>query len=389
MTRSSAPVPFAAPTLGGSAAPTAGDSVAPTLGDFVAPTLGVEEEYLLLDPDTGRNTALADKVVAGLPDAVRAQSRQEFRGSMLEMVTPVCPGLDELRREITLIRSAAAESAAAAGALLTPIGATPVADPDRDPPDNARFRTITRHYGPIGADAAVCGCHVHVGVPDREAAIRACRGLRPWLPVIQAIAANSPFYQGTDTNHASWRSMQLRRWPLLGPTPPFRSGADFDRAVAEYAAGGAILDETMILWYARPSATWPTVEIRVADVCLTAADTVLVAGLVRALVVTILASDADAGDVPDHALEAAHASAARNGLDGMLLDARTGTARPAWDVVDDLTAYASKALHQLGDDSTVREELARVRSEGTGAARQRRIFTAKADLLTTLREVSA
>ncbi|WP_306207884.1 carboxylate-amine ligase [Actinoplanes sp. RD1] len=352
-------------------------------------TLGVEEEYLLLDPHTGRNTAMADKVVAGLPDTVRSQSRQEFRGSMLEMVTEVCPGLDELRQELTLIRSAAAESAAAAGALLTPIGATPIAEPDRRPPDDARFRAITRHYGPIAADAAVCGCHVHVGVPDREAAIRACLGLRPWLPVIQAIAANSPFYQGQDTSHASWRSMQLRRWPLLGPTPPFRSAAEFDQAVAEYAAAGAMLDQSMVLWYARPSATWPTVEIRVADVCLTAADTVLVAGLVRALVVTLLDSGRAVADVPDHVLEASHAAAARNGLDGMLLDARTARARPAWDLVNDLTAYVSKALHQLGDDRTVHDELARLRDEGTGATRQRRIFAAKNDLLTTLREVSA
>ncbi|PRY33397.1 carboxylate-amine ligase [Pseudosporangium ferrugineum] len=339
-------------------------------------TLGVEEEFLLLDPVTGHNAPIVEKVLAALPDDLRGQARLEFRHSMLEMVTPVCADVTELAGRLAVLRRAAAEAAAEAGARLVAVGATPIADPVREPTGNPRFRDIARHYGPVAYDAAVCGCHVHVGVPDRETAIAVANRVRPWLPVLQALTVNSPFYAGADTGHASWRSLQLKRWPALGPTPEFASAADWDRTVATLVSSGAMLDDTMILWYARPSATYPTLEIRVADVCATPGDTVLLAGLIRALVATVLEAGGPAGRVPDHVLEAAHWNAAHTGLGGTLLDARTGTARPAWDLVGELVALVGPALHRLGDAPAVLAALDRVRAGGTGADRQRRAASA-------------
>jgi len=352
--------------------PASGPAAAPLPAGAL--TLGVEEEFLLLDPVTGQNAPVMPKVVAALPEAARAQSRVEFRLSMLEMVTPVCADLAGLDRELTGLRRAAADAAAEAGALLVPVGATPVAEPVREPADDPRFRAITRHYGPIAQDAAVCGCHVHVGVPDRETAVRVCTAMRPWLPVVQALTANSPFYAGADTGHASWRSLQLTRWPALGPIPAFASGADYDRTIATLVASGAMLDESMILWYARPSATYPTVEVRVADVCATPADTVLLAALIRGLVATILDNPEPPPPIADHILEAAHWNAAHTAMEGTLLDPRTGEARPAWDLVRDLVTLVTPALDRLGDSEYVRAGLDRIRSEGTGAARQRRLL---------------
>ncbi|MEV4704353.1 glutamate--cysteine ligase [Actinoplanes sp. NPDC049316] len=343
-------------------------------------TLGVEEEFLLLDPVTGHNAPVVPKVIAALSDAARGQSRLEFRLSMLEMVTPVCADLAGLGHELTGLRRAAADAAAEAGALLVPVGATPVAEPVREPADDPRFRAIARHYGPIAYDAAVCGCHVHVGVPGRETAVRVCTELRPWLPALQALTANSPFYAGSDTGHASWRSLQLKRWPALGPFPAFTSGADYDRTVASLVASGAMLDQSMILWYARPSATYPTVEVRVADVCPAPADTVLLAALIRGLVATILAGAGPAAPIADHVLEAAHWNAAHSGMDGTLLDPRTGETRPAWDLVADLLDLVTPALRRLGDDTAVAAGLERVRAEGTGAARQRRLLAREGNL---------
>ncbi|MFI7602099.1 glutamate--cysteine ligase [Actinoplanes sp. NPDC049681] len=352
------------------------------------PTLGVEEEFLLLDPGTGQNAPVVEKVLAALPDAVRGQSRLEFRHSMLEMATPVCTGLADLTRQLTELRRAAAEAAEEAGARLVAVGATPIADPVREPTDNARFHAIARHYGPIAHDAAVCGCHVHVGVPDPETAVRVSNRLRPWLPVLQALTANSPFYAGADTGHASWRSIQLRRWPALGPTPHFSSAEDYDRTVAALVASGTMLDESMILWYARPSATYPTVEIRVADVCPTVEDAVLLAGLVRALVVTVTEADGPEFRIPDHLLEAAHWNAAHTGLDTTLLDARTGVPWPAWELVGDLVELVTPALRGLGDLEVVAAQLDRIRAEGTGAARQRRAFAEGGDIHAALAQVT-
>jgi carboxylate-amine ligase len=336
-------------------------------------TVGVEEEFLLLDPATGENVQAGGKVLADLPEPMRRRGRREFRPCMVEMVTDVCVGLDELEDQLVEGRRAAADAAEAHGAALVAIGATPVGEASRVPADDPRFHQIVRHYGPIARDPAVCGCHVHVGVPDRALAVAVCTRLRGWLPVIQALAVNSPLFEGGDTGYASWRSIQLERWPSLGPWPHLRSVEDYDRTVATLVASGEMLDSSMVLWYARPSVSFPTVEIRVADVCAEAREAALVTALVRALVDTV-AREADEPAIPDVVLHAAHWNAARDGLGGTLLDARSGRACPAWDLVGELLRRVTPALRRHGDLDAVTAGLDRIHREGTGAARQRYIF---------------
>jgi carboxylate-amine ligase len=354
-------------------------------------TLGVEEEFLLLDPDTGVNAAVAEQVVAGLPDALRDRSRLELRRSMVEMVTPVCTELADLATHLARNRRVAAEAARAAGARLVAVSATPVGDPQSAVPPKPRYQEMVQRYGPIALDPALCGCHVHVGVPDRETAVQVCNRIRVWLPIIQALTANSPFYAGADTGHASWRSVQLTRWPGVGPTPYFDTAADYDATVAELVASGVMIDDAMVYWYARPSARYPTVEIRVGDVCLTTGDTVLVAALVRALVATMIDEVRAGAPMPrmrDCVLSAAHWHAAHDGLDDTLMDPRGGGLRPAWDIVDDLLTMVSPALVRHRDVDVVLAGLARLRSDGTGAARQRRIHRRTGEITAVLAEAA-
>jgi carboxylate-amine ligase len=354
-------------------------------------TLGVEEEFLLLDPETGMNVPVAEQVIGALPDAVRGYSRLELRRSMVEMVTPVCSDLAQLREVLARHRRLAAAAATTAGARLVAVGATPVDDPQRGVPANPRYQEMVHRYGPVATDPALCGCHVHVGVPDRELAVQVCNRLRVWLPVVQALAANSPFHAGADTGHASWRSVQLTRWCGVGPTPHFESAADYDATVAALVSSGIMIDDAMVYWYARPSANYPTVEVRVADVSPTVEDTVLIAALVRALVATMI-DDHFAGipspPVRDCVIAAAHWRAAHDGLDGDLLDLRLGTERPAWELVDELMATVSPALLRHGDINTVVTYLARLRRHGTGAARQRAIHARTGDIRAVLTDLA-
>ncbi|MEV4201587.1 carboxylate-amine ligase [Micromonospora globbae] len=367
-------------------------TIATAVPDLATLTLGVEEEFLLLDPATGENLPVAQRVLTALRGPARDQSRQEFRHSMVEMVTPVSTELTELRAHLVALRRAAATAAEAAGARLVAVGATPMHEPHRTVPDKPRYHAMSRRYGPVAHDPAVCGCHVHVGVPDRELAVQVCNHLRPWLPVVHAIATNSPLHDCHDTGHASWRSMQLERWPSLGPTPYFASADDYDRTVQELIAAGVMLDDAMVYWYARPSAAYPTVEIRVGDVCPTVDDTVLVAALLRALVATVL-DDARAGvpaaPIRDCLVSAAHWRAAHEGLEGDLIDLRGGGARPAWELVDELFATVSPALVRHGDLGYVLDQLTRLRAEGTGATRQRRILDETCDLRAVLAQLAA
>ncbi|MDG4801356.1 glutamate--cysteine ligase [Micromonospora sp. WMMD980] len=340
-------------------------------------TLGVEEEFLLLDPATGESMPVADRVRDALSGSAREQSRQEFRHSMVEMVTPVSPDLAALRDHLVALRRAAARAADAVGARLVAVGATPVCEAHRTVPDEQRYHDMSRRFGPVAHDPAVCGCHVHVGVPDRELAVQVCNHLRPWLPVVQALTTNSPLHDGRDTGHASWRSMQLERWPSIGPTPHFDSAADYDATVRDLITAGIMLDAAMVYWYARPSAAYPTVEVRVGDVCPTVDDTVLVAALVRALVATAIdeiGAGVTAPRIRDCLVAAAHWRAAHDGVDGELVDLRTGRPRPAWDLVDDLIDTVAPALRRHGDLDLAVHEVDRLRRIGTGATRQRRIM---------------
>ncbi|MFI5914413.1 glutamate--cysteine ligase [Dactylosporangium sp. NPDC051541] len=337
-------------------------------------TVGVEEEFLLLDPETWLNAPRADAARAALDPAMHERSEIEFRRSMMEMVTPVCGDLAELRRRLRENRIAAGAAAEAVGARLVAVAATPVGEPDLEVVDKPRFHAIARHYGPIAYDPALCGFHVHVGVPDRELAVQVCNAIRPWLPVVQALTANSPFHAGRDSGHASWRTIALERWPSCGPSPYLRSLDDYERVVAELVASGVMLDASMVLWWARPSLRWPTVEIRVGDVCPTAAETAVIAGLARALVSTAVAGIAAGFEVvqpPEHLLRAAHWNAAHAGVGGTLLDLRTHAARPAWELVEDLVALVGPALDRHGDRSLVEDGLFKLRGYGTGAQRQR------------------
>ncbi|MEV4416840.1 glutamate--cysteine ligase [Catellatospora sp. NPDC049609] len=346
-------------------------------------TFGVEEEFLLLDIPSGSNLPVADEVLARLTGQASEQSRHEFRQSMIEMVTPVCADLTQLRDQLAASRAAAAGAAAAIGAQLVAVGATPVREAVIDRPAAERYERIIRQFGPVALDPALCGCHVHVGVPDRELAVQVCNHLRPWLPVIQAIGANSPFHMGADTGYASWRSIQMERWPSLGPSPYFASAAEYDHTVQRLITAGVMLDVGMVLWYARPSARYPTVEVRVADVAPTVDDAVVVAALVRALVATVI-DDIRAG-VPaprlrGSLLHAAHWRAARDGLEGHLVNPMTGELLPAWRLVDDLVSLVGPALHRAGDLPAVIAGMERLRTEGSGAERQRRVHRRTGDI---------
>jgi carboxylate-amine ligase len=354
-------------------------------------TVGVKEEFLLLDPVSGRNRAVAEEVIAGLPDAVRGRSRPELRRSTVAMTAGVCTDLTDLRSRMVGLRGAAADAAAGAGARLVAIGATPVGEDDPGVARDGRHRAIVERYGPVALDPAVCGMRVYVGVPDRETAVQAGNRLQIWLPVIRALGGNSPVFRGADTGYVSWRTVQLLRWPSMGPAPWLDSAGDYDRTVAELIASGAVFDDRMVYWYSRVSHRHPTIEIRVNDVCADVDDAVLVIALIRAAVATAITDARAERPVPrprDCVLAGAHWRAARDGLAHTLLDVRLGRNRPAWELVNEFFAVVSPALLAAGDLDLVLQGLSRLRRHGDGAARQRAALRDSGDLKRTLAAVA-
>jgi carboxylate-amine ligase len=145
-----------------------------------------------------------------------------------------------------------------------------------------RYDTLAQRFGAVADRQNICGCHVHVGVPDLSTALAIMNRVRPYVPVLAALTSSSPFHEGVDTRFASFRTMWWSMWPSSGVPPVLRSVAEYEQVVADLVAGGLIDDASTLYWDIRPSMRYPTMEFRVADVCTDIEDAVLHAGLVRA-----------------------------------------------------------------------------------------------------------
>ncbi|MFB4310237.1 glutamate--cysteine ligase [Actinomadura sp. GTD37] len=343
------------------------------------PSIGVEEEFLLVDAVSGECVPDAERVLAAAGPhrwaATGGSFQPELLTSQVEAATGVCHDMADLGAQLRFGRARLAAAAREGGALLVAAG-TPVLDGRPPPPARGdRFAAIMAAYGDVVEDYQACGCHVHVGVPDRDTAVAVVNHLRPWLPVLVALSANSPFDHGRDTGFACRRAVAMARFPGAGVPPWSASAAEWDARVAALVDAGALVDAAMTFWLARPSPRWPTVEVRAADAAATADEAVLQAALVRGLVGAALADLAAGREAPraDAQLCAAALwNAARHGMGAALADPVARRPVPAWRLAGDLVARAAPALEAAGDLDTVRTLLEAVRSAGTGADRQRR-----------------
>jgi carboxylate-amine ligase len=278
-------------------------------------TLGVEEEYLLVDAVEPRGVEAVEDVFDQVPDDLKDSVQHEYTRSQIEVASPPQLELRDLWASMTRLRTGLAEAADRAGVRLVAVGAGPAAGPHTRIVDRPRFHRMRERFGDLSPGQGLNGMHVHVSVPDPETGVQILNHLRPWLPILQAATVNSPLFAGHDTGYASWRSMLWERWPTVGPAPYLESHQHYETLVSDLIASGAMLDEGMLYWYARLSARYPTIEIRIGDVCPTLDDTLLLASLTRALVATILDEVRDGMPAPNVAqplLAAAHWRAAHD-----------------------------------------------------------------------------
>ncbi|WP_068279937.1 carboxylate-amine ligase [Aldersonia kunmingensis] len=340
--------------------------------------MGVEEELLLIDPVTGHPVA-RNRDVANAAKDLGLELQLELTTCQVETTTPVVSSSAELRHHLVELRSTAIRAARSVGVGVLATGVPPTV-PDSFPvTDSPRYRRIAEHYGMLAHEQGISGCHVHVAVPDREAAVQVSNHLRPALPILLALTANSAIYRDADSGFASWRRVLWSRWPAAGPPPYFQSAKHYDELKATLIDSGLILDDGMVYWDIRASENFPTIEVRIADVPATVEETVCFATIVRALVLTAL-RELDAGniapEVSDGAVRTAQWLASRDGLAGNGFDLRTSTSRPAATLLDEMIEHVRPALDDLGEyDKTIAG--LRVRNtQGNGAIRQQRAFAA-------------
>ncbi|TDC57983.1 YbdK family carboxylate-amine ligase [Micromonospora sp. KC207] len=341
------------------------------------PRFGVEEEFLVVDAVTRAPAPRAAEVVAAASVSLGERVSGEITTLQLETRTDACGTLGELADQLGEARKVVADCARAAGLRVVATGTAPVAGAVPPPMTvGPRQSRGTETYRGLHDELALCALHVHVEMPDRQRAVLVGNHLRPYLPLLLTLTANSPYWDDRDSGYASWRTTVWGRWPVAGPPPVFDSAQHYDEVVRRLLDAGALVDRATIFWDVRPSERHPTLEVRVADSAVTAEDSARYAALVRALVVH-LSAVMDAGEPAPHVagelLRVGYWRAARDGLDGEGLDPRTGRLRPAAELTRHLLDTVEPALRAHGDYDPVAQWLERLGTDGTGARHQRAI----------------
>ncbi len=347
-------------------------------------SIGVEEEYQLLDVTTGDLRPASGAVLEAARPALGDEVQPELLRSQVEIGTPICASLAEVAAELRRLRRAVGKAAAGEGCRLGAAGTHPFARwDDQQFTRKERYLELAEEYQQTARETLIFGCHVHVGIEDPDLAVQVMDRTRPWLAVLVALGASSPFWEGVDTGYASYRTEVFRRFPMTGTPHRFGSRAEYDRVVAILVATGAITDATKLYWDVRPSARYSTVEFRVSDVSSRVDEAVTITGLVWGLAQA--AHSAARAGAPDPAprpevLEAAMWRAARYGLERDLIDTVGGSSRPAADMVGELLEVARGPLEESGDWDVVRAGVERMLVEGNGARRQRAAFARRGKL---------
>jgi carboxylate-amine ligase len=334
-------------------------------GASPALTVGVEEELLLVDASQ-RLVAEAERVIDGLDPAARQAVSTEIFAAQIELKTGICGDARAAATELSDLRAAVR----ATGAEMLGAGI--------HPDDGGEARLVRkRRYDVVKEDLASLlstppsGLHVHIGMPDPETAIRVANAMRRRLPMLAALAANSPFRDGADSGLASARAAEVRAYPRFEMPREFRDYEEFLTVADQLIAAAGVDDYTYLWWDVRPHPKLGTVEVRGMDVQPTAAGNASLGALIRALAAREIERPATS-DLQREALEESYYQATRYGMEARLM-VDSGEALPAAEVARLALAEARPYAEDLGDGGSL-AEVERILVDGNGAERQRHAF---------------
>ena len=344
--------------------------------------LGVEEEFHVVDLLSRELVAQAPKLLEHLPAEMYSD---ELQRSVVESNTPVVGTLSRLREELVRTRRLLVGVAEPMGLGIVAAGTVPLVDALQlsVTPTN-RYERMLDDYQLLVREQLICGAQVHVQVTDRDAAVAIAQRVTPYLPILLALSASSPFWMGEDSGYASIRSLLWQRWPTAGLSGTISSAAELDALIADLVASETITDAGMVYFDVRPSSHLPTLELRLTDACPDLDDVVMLAGLFRAMVhrehEAVLAGH-EIERQPTPLLRSALWRAARSGLEGNLLDLpRSPRPLSAAVAVTQLLTELRPYLEAVGDFDIVQELVERALARGSSAAEQRAVFLRRSRL---------
>ncbi|MBO0738297.1 MAG: carboxylate-amine ligase [Alphaproteobacteria bacterium] len=341
-------------------------------------TLGIEEEYFLVD-------RMTRDVVGDPPETMLAeceallggQVSPEFLRSQIEIGTRVCASLREAQADLQRLRGTIASVAARHGMAPVAAGTHPFARWDaQKTTERMRYRSLEADLQGVGRRLAICGMHVHIGIPDNELRIDLLNQASYFLPHLLALSTSSPFWQGENTGLKSYRLAVFDEMPRTGTPERFASWGEYCRHVEILVGAGLIGDATKLWWDLRPSNRFPTLEMRVTDCCTSLDDTLSIAALFRCLLRMLWRLKRENQRWRLYArmlIDENRWRAQRFGVDQGLVDFGKGTIVPYADLLEEILILIEQDARHFGclaEVTRARHILAR----GTSAHRQLAVF---------------
>jgi glutamate---cysteine ligase / carboxylate-amine ligase len=353
-------------------------------------TVGVEEELMIVDSSSLDLVNAIDSIVGEDPPS--GQIQPELLESVLEIATSPCADVRAAGEELRSLRALARDRAREKGLEIGSAGTHPFARwEDQRVVRDDRYRGLIRSLGFVARQELVFGMHVHVGMADPEETIYVANGLRPYVPLLIALAANSPLWRGELTGLMSSRVPIFRAFPRVGLPPRFEDWADFERRVEAMSASGLIEDYTFLWYDVRPHPRLGTVEVRAMDSQTRVEHTIALSALVVSLVRLLVEAFQQGVEQPEphwEILDENRWLAARHGLGAELFDQASDERRGVRELGEQLLGALAPHAQELGCEREL-EGVRDLLEAGNGAARQRMVYEANHDLRELMAEIVA
>ena len=337
-------------------------------------TIGIEEEYLVVDRETrDLFTKPPQEMWDALGEVLGAQVAQEFLQAQIEVGTKVCAKVSEAREDLAALRRDLSKVVSEYGAAIIASSTHPFANwAQQETTEEPRYMRLRADYQQVARQLVICGMHVHVGIADNHLRIDLMNQVKYFLPHLLALSTSSPFWDGVVTGLHAYRLVIFQNMPRTGIPEEFISYAEYERYVEILVDAGLIEDASKLWWDIRPSAKYPTLEMRVSDVCTRLDDAMTIAAMYQALLGFLYRLRRNNQKWRTYApgiIEENVWRAQRYGTTGSLVDFGKGRLVPFQDLVEEIIELVSQDAIEFD----VRDEIRHARSilrDGTSAHRQ-------------------
>ena len=341
-------------------------------------TLGIEEEYQTVDPETrDLRSHIATEMLAQGKLRLEERVKAEMHQSVIEVGTRVCGNIQEAAEDLYDLRRNMVRLAEEHGLMLVAGATHPFADwRSQEIYPDPRYAQVVEDLQLVARSNLIFGLHVHVGIEDKEAAIRVMNSLRYFLPHILALSTNSPFWQGMETGYKSYRAKVFEHFPRTNLPDAFASYSEFESYVALLIKTGCIDNAKKIWWDIRPHPFFNTIEVRICDIPMRAEESIAIAALIQATAATLWrlhSLNVDYRQYSRALLMENKFRAVRYGLEGKLIDFGKQEEVPLRDLIGEYLDFVGDEMRRLGSETEI-GYVRQMLEQGSGADRQLKVF---------------